>query len=330
MVNFIYSFLEVLVVIVPILLSVAFITIIERKTMAAIQRRVGPNAVGFYGILQPFADALKLVVKETVVPSQSMKFLFYFSPIITLIFSLIGWVVIPFGPGLVIFDWEFSILYTLAVSSVGIYGILLAGWSANNSYSFLGSIRATSQLVSYELILSSCILCIAIIAGTFNFTTIIEIQSNIWFIVPGIPIFIIFIICILAETSRTPFDLSEAESELTAGFMTEHSAMPFVIFFLAEYCSIVFISSLTAILFIGGYVIPEVFPNNTFINITSIIFAIKTCLILFYFVWIRATLPRLRFTDLLTFCWTGILPIIIAITLLVPSVLVSFDMFVFN
>jgi NADH-ubiquinone oxidoreductase chain 1 len=325
MINFLFSFMEVLVVIVPVLLSVAFMTIIERKTMAAIQRRVGPNSVGIYGVLQPFSDALKLVIKETVVPSQSIKFLFYFSPIITLIFSLINWAVIPFGPGLAIFDWEFGILYTLAISSISIYGFLFAGWSANSTYAFIGGIRASAAIVSYELVLSSAILCVLIMAGSFSFTKIIEYQQSIWIIIPILPVFIIFIISILAETSRTPFDINEAESELTAGFITEHSAIPFVFFFLAEYCSIVFISALTVSLFIGGYNFPEIFTNYSFLNLTSIIFALKICTILFYFVWMRATLPRVKFTDLIVFCWTGMLPIIIAIVLLVPSIYISFD-----
>ena len=325
MLTTVFNLLEVLIVLVPILLAVAFMTIIERKVMGSMQRRVGPNKVGYYGVLQPFADALKLVVKETVVPAHATKSLFFLAPIITLIFRLLGWAVIPFGAGLTISDFPLGILYTLAISSLGIYGVLFAGWSANSKYAFLGSLRSTAQMISYELILSSAILTVILLTGSFNITTIIESQESIWFIVPLLPMFIIFFISALAETNRTPFDLPEAESELVAGFFTEHSGMIFVFFFLGEYCSIVLMSSLTAILFLGGYNMPELFVNDTFINIQSIILGIKTCLFCFIFVWFRATLPRLRYDQLMVFCWTGMLPLAIAFIVLVPSILVAFD-----
>jgi NADH-ubiquinone oxidoreductase chain 1 len=206
-----YNLLEVIIVIVPILLSVAFMTIIERKQLAAMQRRVGPNTVGYYGILQPFSDALKLILKETVIPAQSNKILFYLAPVFTLIFSLLGWGVIPFGQGLAISDFSLGILYTLALSSLGIYGILFAGWSANSKYAFLGSLRSTAAMISYEIILSSAILIIILLSGSLNYITIIEIQQSIWFIVPLLPVFIFYFIAVLAETSRTPFDLQEAK-----------------------------------------------------------------------------------------------------------------------
>ncbi len=209
-ISVIINIIDVLLVLLPILLSVAFMTIIERKQLAAHQRRVGPNTTGYYGILQPFSDALKLIAKETVIPSQSNKILFYLSPIFTLIFSLLGWGIIPFGQGLTISDFSLGILYTLALSSLGVYGILFAGWSANSKYAFLGSLRSTAAMISYELILSSSILIIIILTGSFNFSTIIENQQSIWFIIPLFPVFIIYFISILAETSRTPFDLQEA------------------------------------------------------------------------------------------------------------------------
>lgn len=317
--NTLYNLLEVLIVIVPMLLSVAFMTIIERKQLAAMQRRVGPNTVGYYGVLQPFADALKLVLKETVVPAQSNKTLFYLAPIMTLIFSLLGWGVIPFGEGLALSDFSLGILYTLALSSLGIYGILFAGWSANSKYAFLGSLRSTASMISYELVLSTAVIIVILLTGSFNFSVIIENQIAIWFVVPLLPVFIFFFISILAETSRTPFDLQEAESELVAGFFTEHSSIIFVFFFLAEYCSIVLMSTLTAILFFGGYNLPELFINDTFINLQSIILGLKTCIFCFFFVWFRATLPRLRYDQLMLFCWTGMLPIAIAFTILVPT-----------
>jgi NADH-ubiquinone oxidoreductase chain 1 len=209
--NLLINLIDVLCVILPILLSVAFMTIIERKQLAAHQRRVGPNTVGYYGILQPFSDALKLVLKETIIPSQSNKVLFYLAPVSALIFSLLGWGIIPFGQGLAISDFSLGILYTLALSSLGVYGILFAGWSANSKYAFLGSLRSTAAMISYELILSSAILIIILLTGSFNLTNIIEHQQSIWFIIPLLPVFIFYFISILAETSRTPFDLQEAE-----------------------------------------------------------------------------------------------------------------------
>lgn len=209
--NLLINLIDVLCVILPILLSVAFMTIIERKQLAAHQRRVGPNTVGYYGILQPFSDALKLILKETIIPSQSNKVLFYLAPVSTLIFSLLGWGIIPFGQGLALSDFSLGILYTLALSSLGVYGILFAGWSANSKYAFLGSLRSTAAMISYELILSSAILIIILLTGSFNLTNIIEHQQSIWFIIPLLPVFIFYFISILAETSRTPFDLQEAE-----------------------------------------------------------------------------------------------------------------------
>jgi len=323
--NLIINLIDVLCVILPVLLSVAFMTIIERKQLAAHQRRVGPNTVGYFGVLQPFSDALKLILKETIIPSQSNKVLFYLAPISTLIFSLLGWGIIPFGPGLALSDFSLGILYTLALSSLGVYGVLFAGWSANSKYAFLGSLRSTAAMISYELILSSAILIIILLTGSFNITNIIEQQQSIWFIIPLLPVFIFYFISILAETSRTPFDLQEAESELVAGFFTEHSSVPFVFFFLAEYSSIVLFSSITAILFLGGYNLPELFINNTYINLQSIILGIKTCLFCFMFVWFRATLPRLRYDQLIELCWLNLLPVAVAFIILVPSILVAFE-----
>ena len=324
-ISLIFNLIDVLSVILPVLLAVAFMTIIERKQLAAHQRRVGPNTVGYYGVLQPFADALKLIVKETVIPSQSNKVLFYLAPVSTLVFSLLGWGIIPFGQGLSLSDFSLGILYTLALSSLGVYGVLLAGWSANSKYAFLGSLRSTAAMISYELILSSAILIIILLTGSLNFTTIIETQQAIWFIVPLLPVFIFYFIAILAETSRTPFDLQEAESELVAGFFTEHSSVPFVFFFLGEYSSIVLFSCITAILFLGGYNLPEIFINDSFLNIQAIILGLKTCIFCFFFVWFRATLPRLRYDQLIDLCWLNLLPVAVAFIILVPSILVAFD-----
>lgn len=275
--------------------------------------------------LKYVADALKLVLKEQIIPSQAQKSLFFLAPMISLIFSLLGWGVIPFGEGLTLTDFSLGILYSLCLSSIGVYGILFAGWSANSKYAFLGSLRSTAQMISYELIYSACVLAVILVCGTFNITEIIESQQTVWYIIPLLPIFILFFVSALAETNRTPFDLVEAESELVAGFITEHSGIIFVFFFLAEYCSIVLISTFTAILFIGGYHIPEIFSNSSFINLQSLILGIKALFFIFVFVWIRATLPRMRYDTLIVFCWTGILPMAIALLILVPSILIAFD-----
>jgi NADH:ubiquinone oxidoreductase subunit H len=323
---YLFAVLEVLSVLVPVLLAVAFMTIIERKVLASMQRRVGPNAVGAYGVLQPFSDALKLVVKETVVPSTSSQLLFYLAPCITLIFALLGWAVIPFGPGGSIADIELGVLYSLGVTSIGVYGVLLAGWSANEKYALMGAMRSTAQMISYELVLGSAVLGCLLLSGTLHMTSLVEAQTPIWYVVPLLPLFGLFVVSVLAETNRTPFDLPEAESELVAGFMTEHSAMPFVLFFLGEYCSIVLMSTLSATLFLGGYAMPEVISNTTPISLSSLVLALKTCAGCFAFVWVRATLPRLRFDQLMSFCWTGMLPPAIALVLVIPSIMVAWNL----
>jgi len=350
------AIIEVILVVVPALLTVAFVTIAERKTMASMQRRLGPNIVGYYGLLQAFADALKLLLKEYVGPTQANLILFFLGPIITLIFSLLGYAVIPYGPGLTIADLNLGILYMLVVSSLSTYGILLAGWSANSKYAFLGSLRSTAQLISYELILSSAILIVVLLTGNLNLTINIEAQKVVFFVIPLLPIFIVFFIGCIAETNRAPFDLAEAESELVSGFMTEHSAVIFVFFFLAEYASIVLICIFTSILFLGGYlkmfsldflingffffdIINVDFFKNiyteaniSFINtlldglISSLMLGIKSCLLIFVFIWARASLPRIRFDQLMSYCWTVLLPIVIAFIILVPCVVYSLSL----
>ena len=323
--NLIYSLLTILSVLIPILLVIAFMTILERKAMGEMQRRIGPNTTLWYGSGQAIADFIKLILKETIIPSHSNKILFYLAPISTLILALTGWAIIPFGQGLFIFDYSLGILYTLALSSLGVYGILIAGWSANSKYAFLGSLRSTAAMISYELVLSTAILIIIFLTGSLNFSTIVEYQQSIWFIVPLLPVFIFYFIAVLAETSRTPFDLQEAESELVSGFMTEHSSVPFIFFFLGEYSSIVLFSCITSILFLGGYNFPELIENNSFFNLESIFLGLKTCIFCFLFVLVRATLPRLRYDQLIKLCWLHLLPIAVGLFLLIPSILVAFD-----
>lgn len=315
--------------------------------MASMQRRLGPNVVGYYGLLQAFADALKLLLKEYVSPTQANLVLFFLGPVITLIFSLLGYAVIPYGPGLAIWDFDLGILYMLAVSSLATYGILLAGWSANSKYAFLGSLRSTAQLISYELILSSAILLVILLTGSLNLTVNIEAQRSIWFIVPLLPVFIIFFIGSVAETNRAPFDLAEAESELVSGFMTEHAAVVFVFFFLAEYGSIVLICILTTILFLGGYLLnfsvllyllQEIDYDGSIISkleifssplieglISGLTLGIKSCIMVFVFIWVRASFPRIRFDQLMLFSWTILLPVVIAFIVIVPCIIYSFD-----
>jgi len=334
------SIIEVILVVVPALLVVAFTTVAERKTMASMQRRLGPNIVGYYGLLQAFADALKLLLKECISPTQANLVLFFLGPLITLIFSLLGYAVIPYGPGLTIGDMPLGILYMLAVSSLSTYGILLAGWSANSKYAFLGSLRSTAQLISYELILSSAILLVLLLSGNLNLTGNIESQKAVYFLLPLLPVALIFFIGAIAETNRAPFDLAEAESELVSGFMTEHSAAIFVFFFLAEYASIVLICIFTSILFLGGYLniitldlvqplryllIDHYTESDTSIVTvllhglnTSINLGLKACIMIFTFIWVRASFPRIRFDQLMSYCWTILLPIIIAFIVVLP------------
>ena len=352
----IISILEVVLILVPALLAVAYVTVAERKTMASMQRRLGPNIVGYYGLLQAFADALKLLLKEYVAPTQANMILFFIGPVITLIFSLLGYAVIPYGPGLAISDFNLGILYMLAVSSLATYGILLAGWSANSKYAFLGSLRSTAQLISYELVLSWAILLVVFLTGNLNLTVNTESQRAIWFVLPLLPIFLIFFIGSVAETNRAPFDLAEAESELVSGFMTEHAAVVFVFFFLAEYGSIVLMCILTSILFLGGYLLidyswilttlDKIFSNILFIDwffhlrnilenisdnpileglIYGLSLGFKSSIMIFVFIWVRASFPRIRFDQLMGFCWTVLLPVVFAIIILMPCILYSYN-----
>ena len=313
------SIIEVLLVTLPALFVVAFTTVAERKTMASMQRRLGPNVVGYYGLLQAFADALKLLLKEYVAPTLANRILFFVGPIVTLIFSLYGYGVIPYAPGLTLGDITLGVLFILAVSSLSTYGILLAGWSANSKYAFLGSLRSTAQLISYELILSSAILLIVLLTGSLNVTANVESQKAVYFFLPLCPVFVMFFIGAIAETNRAPFDLAEAESELVSGFMTEHSSVIFVFFFLAEYASIVLICIFTTILFLGGYLIImffDLFILQGLIN--GIGLGLKACLMVFVFIWVRASFPRIRYDQLMLYCWTILLPIIIALIIIIP------------
>ena len=359
----IISIVENILLILPALLGVAYVTVAERKTMASMQRRLGPNAVGYYGLLQAFADALKLILKEYVAPTQANLILFFLGPIITLMFALLGFAVIPYGPGLSIADMELGILFMLAVSSLATYGILLAGWSANSKYAFLGSLRSTAQLISYELVLSSVLLIVIMITNSLNLNINVQFQKSTWLALPLLCILIIFFIGSVAETNRAPFDLAEAESELVSGFMTEHAAVIFVFFFLAEYSSIVIMCIFTSILFFGGYLvdIDHIYWFDTlnygyayvfdidwirsleYYNIRNLLtnssidglffglsLGIKSAVMIFIFIWVRASFPRIRFDQLMSFCWTVLLPILFAFILFIPCILYAFGAFFIN
>jgi NADH-ubiquinone oxidoreductase chain 1 len=323
--GFLYPLIDILAVVLPILLVVAYVTLLERKVLGSMQRRVGPDTVGVYGIAQPFADALKLLVKEMVLPQQSQRVIFILAPAVTLICALLALGVIPFGPGLMIADLELGWLFALAVSSVAVYGILFAGWSSNSTYSLIGGLRSCAVLVSYELALSGAALGAVFLVGSFSLTNITEYQESIWLAIPLIPLLLIFLITCLSELSRTPFDLQEAESELVAGFFTEYSAFIFVAFFLSEYCSMVVLSTLTAILFFGG-------SNSIFgidwltLSGSSISLGLKTCFLLFCIIWVRATLPRMRYDQLQVFCWTVLLPLIFGLLVLFISLFIGLEL----
>lgn len=322
------SLIEVLIVILPVMLSIAYTTLAERKVMGSMQRRIGPNIVGYYGLLQPFADALKLIVKETIIPSQANKVLFFVGPGVALVFALLGWGIIPYGPGITLCDFELGIIYSLAISSLGIYGILIGGWASNSKYALVGSLRSTAQLISYELILTSIVFVIVFLSGTLNFTQIIESQHYIWYFIPLLPLFIMYFIGALAETNRAPFDLPEAESELVAGFMTEYSAAIFVFYFLAEYGNIILMSTLSVIFFLGGYLLPG-FSQIPILFLQGLLHGIslgfKVSLLIFLFIWVRASFPRIRYDQLITFCWSILLPLLFAWIFFIVAILYSFD-----
>lgn len=318
-------FLESIALVLPLLLSIAFMTIAERKVMGSMQRRVGPNVVGYYGLLQPFADGLKLFLKEPIIPSLAKKVIFLVAPFLSLSLSLMGWVAIPFAKGTALADLSLGVVFLMAVSSLGVYGVLLAGWSANSKYAFLGSLRSTAQLISYELLLATVILMVVSTIGSLSLFQIIEAQRGVWLILPLLPAALLWVILILAETGRTPFDLLEDESSIVAGFMVEHSALPFAFFFLAEYGNILLMSTLTSIFFLGGYLPPLGLPSNVISE--SLFLGFKSCAVFFFYIWTRASLPRVRFDQLMVFCWCYLLPLAFAFLVLVISILVSFEIF---
>ena len=299
--------LQILVVIGPLLIAVAYLTLAERRVIGFMQLRKGPNVVGPFGMFQPFADALKLMAKETILPAGANKIVFLFAPMLTFILSLVAWAVIPFGEGLVIADINVGILYLFAVSSLGVYGVIMAGWASNSKYAFLGALRSAAQMVSYEVSMGLVIINVLLCAGSLNLSAIVEAQRDTWFALPLLPMFVVFFISTLAETNRAPFDLPEGESELVAGYFVEYSSMSFALFFLGEYANMILMSSMTVILFLGGWLPPlDIWPLNMIPG--PLWFILKIMLVLFVFLWVRATTPRYRYDQLMRLGWKIFLP----------------------
>ena len=312
---------KILVIVVPLLICVAYLTYVERKVIGAIQLRKGPNVVGPFGLLQPFADGLKLLMKETVVPSSADQVVFVFAPILTFTLGLAAWAVIPFGQGLVLADINVGILYLFAISSLGVYGIIMAGWSSNSRYAFLGALRSAAQMISYEVSIGFIIITVLLCVGSLNLTDIIMAQKNVWFAIPLFPMFVVFFVSALAETNRAPFDLPEAEAELVAGYNVEYSAMTFALFFLGEYANMILMSAMAVVLFLGGWLPPFDVAPFTLIP-GPVWFLIKITIILFIFLWVRATFPRYRYDQLMRLGWKVFLPLSLAWVVLTAGVLI--------
>jgi NADH-quinone oxidoreductase subunit H len=309
---------QILLIIIFILISVAYLTLAERKIMASIQRRRGPNVIGYLGLLQPLADGLKLFVKETILPTGISTGIFFLAPLITFCLSLLGWAVIPFHENSLYANLNLGILYILSISGIGVYGIVLSGWASNSKYAFLGCLRSASQMISYEASIGFILISVILCSGSFNLFKIVIAQKNIWYFLQLFPIFILFFISALAETNRHPFDLPEAEAELVSGYNVEYSGMSFALFFLGEYANILLMSALTSILFFGGWFFP-------LFNFSFNCLNFKICIFVILFCWIRAALPRYRYDQLMTLGWKTFLPFSIVWLIFTSSVLISFN-----
>jgi len=314
--------IQALAILVPLLLAVAMMTLAERKILAAFQLRRGPNVVGPFGLFQPFADAIKMLMKETIIPTGANRILFLMAPMLTFALAMIAWAVIPVGDGWAIADINVGILYLFAVSSLGVYGIIIAGWASNSKYPFLGALRSAAQMVSYEVSMGLVIVTVLLCVGSMNLNAIVRAQETIWFIIPLFPMAIIFFISTLAETNRSPFDLPEGESEIVAGFFVEYSSMSFALFFLGEYANMFLMAAMTTILFLGGWLPPFGIEPFTWVP-GPIWFILKVCAVLFVFVWVRATFPRYRYDQLMRLGWKVFLPFSLFYLVLVAGVLLA-------
>lgn len=312
---------KILLIVIPLLLAVAYLTLVERKVIAAMQLRVGPNVVGWFGLLQPFADGLKLLHKETIIPTRANPLIFLVAPLITFGLSLSAWAVIPFSPGWVVSNINVGILYLFAISSLGVYGIIIAGWASNSKYAFLGALRSAAQMVSYEVSIGLVIIAVLLSAGSMNLTSIVESQKGLWYVIPHLPMAVIFVISALAETNRAPFDLPEAEAELVSGYNVEYSSMTFALFFLGEYANMILMSAMGTILFLGGWLPPLDMAPFTWVP-GIIWFFLKISFLLFIFLWVRATFPRYRYDQLMRLGWKVFLPFSLAWVMITASVIV--------
>ena len=321
--------LKIFSIVVPLLISVAYFTISERKIMGAIQRRRGPNVLGFIGLLQPLADGLKLFTKETILPVGANLNIFLFAPALSFILSLIGWSVIPFSNKVVLCNINLGILYLFTVSALNVYGILFAGWSSNSKYAYLGALRSAAQMISYEISIGFASLSVVICAGSFNLNTIVNAQEKIWFVIPLLPIFLIFYISMLAETNRHPFDLPEAEAELVSGYNVEYSAMTFALFFLAEYANMLLMSTFSSILFLGGWLSFPVINNLSLKVVPDPIWlSLKIMFGVIFFILTRATLPRYRYDQLMQLGWKCFLPLTLGYLIFTVGILTSFNLLI--
>jgi NADH-quinone oxidoreductase subunit H len=317
----VWIIIKIVVIVAPILGAVAYLTYAERKVISAMHLRRGPNVVGPWGLLQPVADGLKLFIKETIIPTGANRGVFILAPSLTFILALIGWAVIPFGDGLVLANINVGILYLFAISSLGVYGILMAGWASNSKYAFLGGLRSAAQMVSYEVSMGFIIITVLLCAGSLNLSEIVMAQKNMWFVIPLFPMAALFFVSTLAETNRHPFDLPEAEAELVAGFNVEYSAMTFAMFFLGEYANMILMAGMTVILFLGGWLPPvDMAPFNWIPG--PVWFAGKIAAVLFVFIWVRVTFPRYRYDQLMRLGWKVFLPLSLAGVVIVAGVLV--------
>nr|QEQ76311.1 NADH dehydrogenase subunit 1 [Solanum tuberosum]QEQ76333.1 NADH dehydrogenase subunit 1 [Solanum tuberosum] len=315
---------EILGIILPLLLGVAFLVLAERKVMAFVQRRKGPDVVGSFGLLQPLADGLKLILKEPISPSSANFFLFRMAPVATFMLSLVAWAVVPFDYGMVLSDLNIGLLYLFAISSLGVYGIIIAGWSSNSKYAFLGALRSAAQMVSYEVSIGLILITVLICVGSCNLSEIVMAQKQIWFGIPLFPVLVMFFISCLAETNRAPFDLPEAEAELVAGYNVEYSSMGSALFFLGEYANMILMSGLCTLLFLGGWL--PILDLPIFKKIPgSIWFSIKVIFFLFLYIWVRAAFPRYRYDQLMGLGWKVFLPLSLAWVVSVSGVLVTFQ-----
>jgi NADH-quinone oxidoreductase subunit H len=319
----ILTVLEALALLVPVLIAVAYLTYAERKVLAAIQLRKGPNVVGPFGLLQPFADAIKMLTKETVIPSGANRVLFIMAPMLTFTLAMLAWAVIPVNDGWAIANINVGILYLFAISSLGVYGIIIAGWASNSKYAFLGALRSAAQMVSYEVSMGFVLVTVLLCVGSLNLTDIVRAQTRVWFFIPLFPMFIIFFVSALAETNRAPFDLPEGESEIVAGFFVEYSSMSFGLFFLGEYANMILMSAMTSLLFLGGWLPPLSLAPFTWIP-GPIWLILKICMCLFVFIWVRGTFPRYRYDQLMRLGWKVFLPFSLFWLVLTAGVLMAF------